>query len=253
MPHVPIFASERFRGKSELGLYGDVIMEIDWSVGEILAAVKRTGMDDRTMMIFASDNGPWLPYGEHAGKATPFRGGLGSTLEGGVRVPAIFRWPGKIPAGRVCHELASTIDILPTIACLADAELPEGRTIDGKDIWPLLAGEDGAKAPHKALYFYRNGGLQAVRSGKWKLFFPHRYRELEGPGGKGGKRVPEVAKTMELSLFDLDNDPGERKNVADKHPDIVRRLQFLAQHARETLGDAMTGQKGNQVRPLGQL
>src|SRR5438067_2547081 len=173
MPHVPLAVGAKFKGSSAAGLYGDVIQEIDWSVGEILAALKQHGLDDKTLVLFASDNGPWLSYGNHAGSAGPLREGKGTVWEGGVREPFIARWPGHVPAGRVCDEPVMTIDVFPTVARLIGAELPKHK-IDGMDVWPLLAGEPGAKCPHEAYYFYFNvGELQAVRSGRWKLMLPH--------------------------------------------------------------------------------
>jgi arylsulfatase A-like enzyme len=173
MPHVPLGVSAKFRGKSGRGLYGDVIEEIDWSVGQILAALDRHGLNERTLVIFASDNGPWLSYGDHAGSAGPLREGKGTTWEGGVREPCVMRWTGKIPAGTTCTELAATIDILPTFAALAGAPVSTDRIIDGKDIRPLLFGQPGAKCPHEAYYYYWNNALEAIRSGPWKLHFPH--------------------------------------------------------------------------------
>jgi len=224
MPHVPLFVSEKFRGKSKRGLYGDVIMEIDWSVGEILGALRRCGLEENTLVLFMTDNGPWLSYGEHAGSAGPLREGKGTTFEGGHRVPCIARWPGKIPAGTVCGELAMTIDIVPTVARLIGGRLPE-HVIDGKDIWPLIAGEPGAKSPHEALYYFWGDTLEALTCGNWKLHFPHEYRTLAGhPGGTGGQPGPYQQAKTELALYDLANDVGEQKDVAAAHPDIVARL-----------------------------
>jgi arylsulfatase A len=254
MPHVPLFVSDKFKGKSKRGLYGDVIMEIDWSVGQILETLKRLDLDDNTLVIFTSDNGPWLSYGEHAGRALPLREGKGTMFDGGCREACIMRWPGKIPAGAVCHEMAATIDVLPTVAALVGVELPKDRIIDGKDIRPLMAGTPGAKSPHEAYYFYWGGHLQAVRSGKWKLHFPHGYRSLDGrPGGKGGTPVRYTQKRIGLALFDLVNDIGETTNVARRNPDIVKRLQALAEKARDDLGDAGTKRKGKNLRPPGRL
>ncbi len=254
MPHVPLFVSEKYEGKSARGLYGDVIMEIDWSVGQILDALKQQGLDEKTLVIFTSDNGPWLSYGEHGGCALPLREGKGTSFEGGVREPCIMRWPGKIPAGTECSELAATIDILPTVARLVGAQVPDDRIIDGEDIWPLISGVPGAKTPHEVYYYYyANNQLQAVRSGKWKLHFPHGYRTLDGrPGGKGGKPVPYVQKKTGLELYDLEADLSESNNVADKHPEVVARLQEYGEKAREDLGDSLTKRKGKNVRPAGQ-
>jgi arylsulfatase A-like enzyme len=227
MPHVPLFVSEKFKGKSEQGMYGDVIMEIDWSVGQIVSTVNRFGLDEKTLIVFTSDNGPWLSYGDHAGSALPLREGKGTTWDGGHREPTIMRWPGRIPAGSVCKEPAMTIDILPTIARLTGTTLPE-HEIDGLDIWPLISGTPDAKSPHDALYFYWLEELQAVRSGNWKLHYPHTYRTLNGrPGGTGG--IPADYDQVEtgLALYDLEHDISEERNVAENHPDIVRGLSEM--------------------------
>jgi arylsulfatase A-like enzyme len=252
MPHVPLHVSDRFRGKSKRGLYGDVIGELDWSVGQILDALGRAGLDRRTLVVFTSDNGPWLSYGDHAGSAGPLREGKGTTWEGGVRAPCLMRWPGRIPAGAVCREPAMTIDILPTVAGLAGARLPD-LPIDGRDIWPLASARPGARSPHEAYYFFWDRHLQAVRSGRWKLHLPHAYRTLGGrPGGSGGKPAPYAQARTPLALFDLAEDPGEADDVAGRHPDVVRRLEDLAERAREDLGDSATNQTGKGVRPPGQ-
>ncbi len=188
MPHVPLFVSEKYQGKTERGLFGDVIEEVDWSVGQILATLKKLKLDEQTLVIFTSDNGPWLSYGDHAGSAEPLREGKGTSFDGGVREPCVMRWPGHIPPGTVCREPAMTIDLLPTLAQLIGAQAPSDRIIDGLDIWPLISGAPGAKSPHEAFYFYWGPELQAVRSGRWKLHFPHAYRSLAGPGGHGGAR-----------------------------------------------------------------
>jgi arylsulfatase A len=253
MPHVPLFVSDKFRGKSEQGLYGDVIMEIDWSVGEILQTLKEQGLDDNTLVIFTSDNGPWLSYGDHAGSVGNLREGKGTMFEGGMREPCIMRWPGKIPAGAVCSELATTMDVLPTLAGLAGGKLP-GHMVDGHDILPLITAQAGAKTPIEVYYCYYMGELRAVRSGKWKLHFPHSYRTMDGrPGGTGGLPEPYSQAKIGLELFDLENDVGETTNVADKHPEVVKHLQELAGQARADLGDKLTGITGSGVRPPGNL
>jgi arylsulfatase A-like enzyme len=253
MPHVPLHVSSKFQGKSEKGLYGDVIMEIDWSVGEILAALKKNNLDERTLVIFSSDNGPWLSYGDHAGSAGLLREGKGTTWDGGQREPCLMRWVGKIPANSVCREPVMTIDVLPTLAKLAGAALPRQK-IDGLNIWPLLSGQAGARSPHEALYFYWGHDLQAVRSGPWKLHLPHTYRTLGGkPGGQGGKPAPYVQAKIGFALYDLDSDPGERNDVSAKHPDVVERLKALAEKARQDLGDAATGREGSGVRAPGRI
>jgi len=253
MPHVPLHVSEKFKGKSKQGLYGDVIMEIDWSVGQILAALKEHGLDENTLVLFSSDNGPWLSYGNHAGSAKPLREGKGTTWEGGQREPCVVRWPGKIPAGSVCKEFASTMDVLPTFAKLAGSEAPKDRIIDGHDIWPLLAGEKSVKSPWEHFYYYWDYGLDAVRVGQWKLVFPHKFPSLTGPAGKDGQPGGYTLATTDTALYDLDADVGETKNVADEHPDIVIKLQKVAAAAREDLGDAHQKMPGKNRRPAGKL
>ncbi|HEY3323948.1 MAG TPA: sulfatase [Planctomycetota bacterium] len=255
MPHVPLHVSDKFKGKSELGLYGDVIMEIDWSVGEILAALKKNGVDDNTLVMFASDNGPWLSYGNHAGHAYPLREGKGSCWDGGIRVPCIMRWPGKIPAATVCKDTLMTIDILPTIAKLIGAELPKHK-IDGLDVWPILSGQEGAKNPHDAYYFYYEANqLQSVLSGRWKLQLPHTYRTMNGQApGKDG--IPGKYKNIKLEaaeLYDIEADISEANNVADQHPEIVKKLEELAEKCREDLGDSLTKKQGAGVREPGRI
>lgn len=252
MPHVPLHVSAKFKGRSERGLYGDVIMEIDWAVGEILAALKKNGLDERTLMIFTSDNGPWLSYGNHGGSAGPLREGKGTNFDGGHREPFIARWPGHIPAGTVCTEPGMNIDLLPTIAKLTGAKLPDHK-IDGLDIWPLFAGDPGAKNPHEAYFFYYGQNeLQAVRSGDWKLFFPHTARTMNGqaPGSDG---IPGKYRPLPVGheLYNLRDDIGETKDVAAGNPGIVKRLEALAEQAREDMGDKLTRRIGKGAREPG--
>ncbi len=257
MVHVPLHVSDRFRGKSQQGLYGDACMEVDWSVGEVLAALKRTGVDDHTLVIYTSDNGPWLSYGNHAGSAGPLREGKGTCWEGGTRVPCVMRWPGKIPAATQSGEMLMTIDLLPTIAKLTGTE-PAKHTIDGLNVWPLIAGEKGAKNPHDGYaFYYEQNALQAVSSsdGRWKLQLPHSYRTLGGrPGGTNG--IPakyENRKLAAAELYDLQNDVGETKNVAAANPKIVKQLEAFAEKMRAELGDALTERKGSGVREPGKV
>jgi arylsulfatase A len=257
MPHVPLHVSDKFKGKSQQGLYGDVIMEIDWSVGEVLKTLKQHKLDDNTLVIFTSDNGPWLSYGNHAGSAVPLREGKGTCWEGGVREPCLMRWPGKIPRGTTNDAMFMTIDLLPTIAHLVDTPLPP-RPIDGLDVWPLITGEKGARNPHDAYYYYYNQGeLHAVTSGdgRWKLFLPHTYRTLAGrPGGTNG--IPanyEQRKLTAPELYDLTGDVEERRNLADQHPEIVQQLLACAERARADLGDSLTQRKGTGVREPGRV
>ena len=251
-PHVPLFVSAKFKGKSERGLYGDVIMEIDWAAGEILDALRKHGLDEKTLVIFTSDNGPWLSYGNHAGSAEPLREGKGTTFEGGHRQAFIARWPGKIPANSVCDEPAMTIDIFPTIARLTGAE-PPAHKIDGRDIWPLLAGEPGAKSPHHAYFFYYGQNeLQAVRSGDWKLFFSHIARTMLGQEpGKGGLPGKYRAFPVTPALYNLREDLSEARDVAGQNPEVVKRLTALAEGIREDLGDALAKRRGSGVREAG--
>jgi arylsulfatase A-like enzyme len=253
MPHVPLHVSDKFAGKTGRGLYGDVVAEIDWSVGQILDALKRNNLDDNTLVIFTSDNGPWLSYGDHAGSSGGFREGKTTTFEGGVREPCVMRWPGKIPAGVEQRELACTIDLLPTFAKLIGAELPGDRIIDGRDIAPLMFNEPDAKTPHDPFYYYWGKRLQAVRSGRWKLTFAHEFNHLATPGGGGkpGRYQRDPRATIEMSLFDLDADQAETKNVIADHPDVVERLQKFAEAARDDLGDALTNREGKNVRDSG--
>ena len=253
MVHVPLFVSDKFKGKSGHGLFGDVVMEIDWSVGQILAALKRVDVDDNTLVIFTSDNGPWLSYGDHAGSSGIYREGKGTMFEGGIREPTLMRWPGRIPAG-TCSEFASTIDILPTFAKLIGGQLPDHK-IDGHDISPLMFGEEGAKSPHEGFLSYYGGGqLQAIRDARFKLHFPHRFRTMAGrPGGTGGSPKPYVQAMIGEELFDLDNDPGETTDVSAQHPEVVARLHKLADAARKDLGDRLSKAKGTGIRPAGKL
>lgn len=253
MPHVPLFVSAERAGQSGSGLFGDVIHEIDWSMGRIMDVLEKTGQADNTLILFTSDNGPWLSYGDHAGSAGPLREGKGTSFEGGVRVPFLAWWPGVLPAGSEVSTPAMTIDILPTLAGLIEAELPP-HPIDGKDIWPLFTGESQT-SPHEAYFFwYRINELQAVRSGPWKLYFPHRYRTMDGqePGSAGipGKYTHQ---TIGLELFDLSRDIGESANVADDYPEVVNRLTELADSIRLQLGDALTDVEGAATREPGRI
>ncbi|MFP6764241.1 MAG: sulfatase [Planctomycetaceae bacterium] len=254
MPHVPLYVSDKFQGKSKRGLYGDVIMEIDWSVGQILEALKKHGLDENTMVIYTSDNGPWLSYGNHGGSALPLREGKGTMWDGGCREPFVARWPGKIPAGSECGQVASTIDILPTLASLAGAELP-GHTIDGHNIWPLLCSRQTQDSPHdkEGYLMYYGRELQAVRSGRWKLHFPHGYRTLQGAPGQDGLPGPYARKRTGLELYDLDADISETQNLVGQYPEVVERLKQLADAARKELGDSRLKMTGQGVRPPGSL
>ena len=251
MPHVPLFTAPAFEGAGDTR-YGDVIAEIDWSVGEVLAALERSGGADDTLVVFASDNGPWLSYGDHAGSTGPLREGKGTTFEGGVRVPCIVRWPGRVPAGRVSDAPWMTIDVLPTVAALLGVGEPE-RKIDGADARALVLGKSD-DATHDAFFFYYgNNDLEAVRSGRWKLHFPHGYRTMRGrePGAGGRPGKYDYGVKTGLWLFDLEADPGESRDVAAEHPDVVERLTALAGAMRADLGDDLTETPASGAREPG--
>ncbi len=249
MPHTPLHVSERFAGASVRGLYGDVIMEIDWSVGEILGTIGRLGLDEQTLVFFLSDNGPWLVKDDHGGSAAPLREGKATAFEGGHRVPAIVRWPGHIPDGQISDELATSMDVFPTVAGLVGAPPPTDRIIDGKDIWPILSGQPGATSPHEVFYYYLRQELRAVRSGRWKLHLPHRFNSIHGASLRTDTfQGTYVEDEIGLSLFDLEQDIGETTNVAYDHPEVVGELLEWAERAREELGDSLTGRVGAGLR-----
>ena len=250
MVHVPLYVSDKFKGKSKAGLFGDVMMEVDWSVGQILETLRKHKLDKNTLVIFTSDNGPWLSYGDHAGSAGPLREGKGTMFDGGCRESALMWWPGNIPAGSECPTPAMTIDLLPTVAELIGARLPR-HPIDGKSIVHLLKGTSDT-SPHEAYYFYYGRQLQAIRMGKWKLHFPHGYRTMAGrPGGTDGIPTRYSQAKIGLALFDMEKDIGETTDVKAKHPDIVKQLQALGEQMRNELGD--NGRPGTGLRPPGQL
>jgi arylsulfatase A-like enzyme len=237
------FASEAFRGKSANGTYGDSVEELDWSMGEILRALDENGIDDRTLVIWTSDNGPTEKKGVPHGSIAPLKGWGYSTGEGGMRMPFVARWPAGIPVGIVSDEVTTAMDLLPTLVSLAGGEVPSDSEIDGHDILPILSGEPGAESPHEAFFYYFLGQLQAVRSGRWKLYLPldEKWDRRRWRNNKG--------EPSPLELLDLDADIGEAKNLAQAHPEVVERLTALAEQAREELGDI--GRKGTGQRPAG--
>lgn len=253
MVHVPLYSSAEFEGKQPTGPYADAVREVDWSVGQILDTLERLKLSERTLVIFSSDNGPWLSYGEHAGSAGALREGKGTAWEGGVRVPTIMQMTGRLPAGTVCDKLASTIDVLPTVAHLVGAELPS-LAIDGKNILPLMVSD--SPSPHESIpYFYADGQLQAIRSERWKLVFPHQYRSIAGHMGRNdGRPIDYQNRKVEMAeLYDLENDVSESTNVIDANPEQAAALKLLADYWRNELGDSLTGKKGNAVRPMDPL
>jgi arylsulfatase A-like enzyme len=225
--HFPLYPSDKFRGKSPNGLLGDWVEEVDWSVGQVLDALRELGLAEKTLVIFTSDNGGSLPHGSDN---TPLRGSKGQTFEGGIRVPTLAWWPGKIPAGTSTDGITSNMDVLPTFARLADAKVPSDRKIDGIDLWPVLAGDSSAKPPRDHFFYFRGLELDAVRSGPWKL---HLAKDKQAP-----------------QLYHLGNDIGEAKNVAKEHPEEVRRLQEFAATMKNDLG--LKG-KGPGCRPVGRV
>ena len=252
MPHVPIAASAKFKGKSKQGTYGDVLMEIDWSVGEIMKTLNESGLDKNTVVIFTSDNGPWLNFGNHAGSSGGLREGKGTSFEGGQRVPCLVRWKGVTPEGIICNKLTSTIDLLPTIANICGTKLP-AKKIDGVDILPLLKGDMDA-APRKYFYYYyRRNNLEAVRRDDWKLVLPHEGRTYEGqvPSNDGFPGKAPENNPFPLALYDLRRDPAERYDVKEIYPDILAELQKVVEEAREDLGDDITKRTGKNVRLSG--
>ena len=254
MVHVPLGVSDRFRGKSKQGFYGDVMMEVDWSIGEIMNALKRNGLEKNTLVIFTSDNGPWLNFGNHAGSAGGLREGKGSSWEGGQRVPCIMQWPGVIPQGEICNQLASSIDILPTLAAITGATLP-GNKIDGVNILPLMLGDKTASPRREFLYYYEQNNLEAVQRDFWKLVLPHKsrtYRNLK-PGGDRWPGPTGIETISEPELYDLRRDPGEWYNVASYYPEKVSELMTLAGEARKDLGDNLTKNAGENRRKAGSI
>lgn len=249
MPHTRLDASPQFKGKSKRGLYGDVIEEIDFNVGRLLDAIHEMKLADNTYVIFTSDNGPWLIKnknyadghlrGDHGGSAGPLRSGKVSTFEGGVRVPCIVWGPGRIPAGKTCDAIASTLDILPTLCALSGAKTPTDRVIDGEDIRHLLHGKFDKANPDKAFYYYLRVHLQAVRQGKWKLHLP---REKEPIGAAPFSQNRHIAPADRVGfskpfLVNLETDISETKDVSQQHPEVVGRLLALAESMRNDLGD----------------
>ncbi|MCP4313535.1 MAG: sulfatase [Bacteroidetes bacterium] len=254
MGHIPLGVSDKFRGKSEQGLYGDVMMEIDWSVGEIMRTLEKNNIVDNTIVIFTTDNGPWLNFGNHGGSAGGLREGKTTSWEGGQRVPFIIRWPEKVPAGTVCNKLGCAIDLLPTLAGITDAALSENK-IDGVDIGSLFKGDFESEPRETILYYLGKNNLNAVRKGNWKLVLPHTYRSYNaepGNDGHGGKRISRVIEEPEL--YNMMRDPGEQYNVFEYHPEKVEEIMAVVEQAREELGDLNVGiEKGSENREIGNL
>lgn len=252
MPHVPLAVSDKFKGKSEQGLFGDVMMEIDWSVGQIIETLRELGLEENTLIVLTSDNGPWANYGNHAGSAGGLREAKATTFDGGNRVPCVMYWKGEIEPGSSCNKLTSNIDLLPTFAAIADVPLPE-RKIDGVSILSLMKGEKGANPRKSFVYYFHRNDLEAVTNGMFKLVFPHRYvtygAHVPGNDGQPGRLTHLELK--EAELYDLRRDPGERYNVITQYPEIAEELMKIANIKREQLGDDLKDIKGNERRKAG--
>lgn len=254
MPHVPIYASPDFLGRSGAGLFADMMQEVDWSVGEIINALQRTGVLDQTLVIFTSDNGPWLTFGNHAGSSGGLREGKGTAWEGGVRVPFIAYWKGRIRPGQVCDRIGVNIDILPTVAALTGAPLPTLK-IDGVDLSPLFRQPRAHGPRDEFAYYYDRNNLKAIRKGNWKLVFPHQSQTYLNNGAIGANGFPGKTGQVKvpMALYDLGRDPAEQKDLQKQFPDIVKQLEAIAEKYRQALGDELTQRTGSEVRPAAQV
>ena len=253
MPHVPIAVSKKFKGKSSQGLYGDLMMEIDWSVGEIMKTLKINNLENNTLVIFTSDNGPWLNFGNHAGSSGGLREGKGTSFEGGQRVPAIMKWPRVIEAGSVSNKIVATIDIFPTIANIVSSNLP-AQKIDGVDISTILEGDMDSNPRDHLYYYYGNNNLEAIRKDNWKLVFPHKSRSYKNVlPGNDGHPGPYNKIMTEYALYNLRRDPGEEYDVKELYPEIIKELENFAEIARVDLGDNLQKRKGNNIRQPGKV
>lgn len=245
--HVPLNPGKAFAGKSQNGAYGDWVEEVDWSVGQILDTLRALKLDQKTMVLFTSDNGPWLSFGDKAGVAGPLKGGKFSCWEGGMREPTLAWWPGKIPAGSTCDAITSNIDVLPTLVGLSGSTLPKDLVIDGRDLWPLLSGKS-KQSPHEALYYFGGQELGAVRSGEWKLITAPQKTGKEK--NKEEKKEAKAKDHFTPQLYNLDKDIGETTDVAAEYPEVVKKMQQLVELMDKDLG--VRG-KGPGVRPAGEV
>ncbi len=247
MPHTPLTPGKRFAGHSPRGLYGDAVEEIDWSVGEIVKTLKETGMDERTLVIFLSDNGPWIVKGEKGGSAFPLRNGKTTSYEGGFRVPCVMWGPGILKhPGRVSDEILTSMDFLPTFAAMAGIDYHPEKKIDGQNASSLIIGESGAKSPWSHFYYYFGTELHAVREGKYKLRAPNMLRNEDIY-----RRDEYASAPVPAALYDLHLDLGEQKSVLKDHPDIQKHLECLLDDERQILGDTLKDAKGAENRAPG--
>ncbi|WP_346237071.1 sulfatase [Niabella insulamsoli] len=254
MMHVPLGVSDKFKGKSGAGMFGDVIEEVDWSVGQVMKTLKDNGLAENTIVIFTSDNGPWLNFGNHAGNTSGLREGKGTAWDGGVKVPGIISWPAHAKAGVVSNKLLTTMDLLPTLAEICGAKQPV-KKIDGVSFKDLLLGDMNSTPRNEFAYYYDRNNLKAIRKGQWKLVFPAKSRTYGPPSTIENDRYPGKTYEVEvpLALYNLSTDPGEDRDVKDHHPEIVKELDATAQKYREQLGDGLTNTIGKEVRPAGKL
>lgn len=254
MPHVPLAVSDKFKRKSEQGLYGDVMMEIDWSVGEVLKALRELGLEENTLVVLTSDNGPWTNYGNHAGSAAGLREAKATTFDGGNRIPCVMYWKGKTPSGSVCNKLASNIDLFPTLAEISGAQLP-ARKIDGVSLLSLIEGKKDANPRESFVYYYNKNDLEAVTDGMFKLVFPHKYVTYEAyvPGNDGQPGKLTNLELQKAEMYDLRRDPGERYDIISQYPEEAAKLMKIADRKRAELGDNLTRMKGTERREPGYL
>lgn len=248
MPHVPLAVSKKFNGKSGAGLFGDVISEIDWSVGRVMDALDKTGVSKNTILIVTSDNGPWLSFGNHAGSSGGLREGKGTAWDGGTRVPCFIRWPGKVAAGSICNQLLTHMDLLPTIIAATNAPMPKQK-IDGLNFLSLLTGKSN-NTPREVFYVYYDvNNLKLIRYKHWELVLPHKSQAYsQGSPGKDGKPGPTPVAEVPMALYDLRHDPGTVYDVQKQYPEIVEQILKYAETVREELGDDLTGRKGKNIR-----
>ena len=254
LPHVPLFVSEKFKGATGKGTYADVIHEIDWSIGEIRKSLEKNGLEENTLFIVTSDNGPWLAYGDHAGVTAGLREGKGTSWEGGVRTPFVAYWKNKIPKGITSSEAVMSIDILPTLAAISASSLP-AKKIDGVNIAALLTGKRKA-LPERPLFFYYNrNDLEAMHWRKWKLYFPHSYRTMSGqaPGGNGTPGKYKTIKMDKMELYNLESDPFETKDIFTSQQKVITKMNKMAEAMRKELGDDLTNRKGEANREAGKV
>ncbi|MEG1748985.1 MAG: sulfatase [Tannerellaceae bacterium] len=249
MPHVPLAVSDKFKGKSEQGLYGDVLMEIDWSIGEVLKALREQKLEENTLIVLTSDNGPWTNYGNHAGSAGGLREAKATTFDGGNRIPCVMYWKGTIQPATTCNRLASNIDLFPTLAELSGAALPAHK-IDGVSLCPLIRGEKEANPRTSFAYYFNQNDLEGVTDGSFKLIFPHKHATYEQyvPGNDGQPGRLTMGEVKKAELYDLRRDPGERYDVISQYPEVVARLMKVADTYRSDLGDALTRIKPTTAR-----